>query len=87
MLIEIANHDFLMVLDIIYETAMKNEQDTQATTDKCKDVTFSRDEINDGKDENSMTWVAVGYKSGKFITTLENCCRLKMNRRVRPMII
>ena len=54
MLIEIANHDFLMVLDIIYETAMKNEKDTQATTDKCKDVTFSRDEINDGKDDEEV---------------------------------
>ena len=43
-----------MVLDIIYETAMKNEQDTQATTDKCKDVTFSRDEINDGKDDKEV---------------------------------
>lgn len=54
MLIEIANHDFLMVLDIIYETGMKNEQYTQTATDKCKDETLSRDEINDGKNDEEI---------------------------------
>lgn len=54
MFVEITNHDFLMVLDIVRETAMKNEQYTHAITDKFKDVTFSRDQINDDKDDDEI---------------------------------
>ena len=54
MLIEIANHDFLMVLDIVRETTMKNEQYTHAATDKPKNVTFSCDQINDDKDDDEV---------------------------------
>lgn len=54
MFVEITNHDFLMVLDIVRETAMKNEQYTHAATDKPKNVTFSRDQINDDKDDDEV---------------------------------
>ena len=54
MFVEITNHDFLMVLYIERETAMKNEQYTHAITDKFKDVTFSRDQINDDKDDDEI---------------------------------
>ena len=54
MFVEVTNHDFLMVLDMVRETAMKNEQYTHAATDKSKNVTFSSDQINDDKDDDEI---------------------------------